>query len=336
MIPLAFILLGFLALTIFQSDKKTETISNNPPSNLPAEQEKGGLVTNDNPYSIEYLRKQDYPGSDLVIEQTLTPGSNYNKFIASYKSEGLKIYALLTVPTSEKPAGGFPVILFNHGYIQPSQYRTAERYEAYVDAFARNGYIVLKSDYRGHGNSEGTAEGGHTSPAYTIDVLNALSSIKKYENANPQKIGMWGHSMGGSIVLRAMELTNDIKAGVIWAGTVGPINNSSGRSQGGGTMRHGAGRLEQQFGTPETNPKFWSEIEPLNYLKDITAPIQLQHGTADEEVDPQVSADLNQKLKDSGKSVEYFTYESDNHNLSNNLMTALNLDVEFFDKYLKN
>jgi len=45
------------------------------------------------------MRKQDYPGSDIVIEQTLTPGANYNQYIASYKSDGLKIYALLTVPT---------------------------------------------------------------------------------------------------------------------------------------------------------------------------------------------------------------------------------------------
>jgi hypothetical protein len=38
---------------------------------------------------------------------------------------------------------------------------------AYVDALARNGYIVFKSDYRGHGNSEGSAPGGYGSPAYT-------------------------------------------------------------------------------------------------------------------------------------------------------------------------
>lgn len=300
-----------------------------------SDQDKGGLQTNDNPYSIEYLQKQDYPGSDLIIEQTLSPGSNYDKYIVSYRSEGLKIFALLTVPTAQKPEAGFPVILFNHGYIPPAQYRTAERYEAYVDGFARNGYIVLKSDYRGHGNSEGTAEGGHASPAYTIDVLNALSSVKRYKDANPQKIGMWGHSMGGSVALRALELTTDIKAASIWAGTVGPINNSSGGNRSGGSGRHGVGRLEGQFGTLETNPKFWSEIEPLNYLKNIKAPIQLQHGSADGEVNPQVSMDLKQKLEELNKSVTYFTYDGDDHNLSRNLTTALSRDVTFFDTYLK-
>jgi dipeptidyl aminopeptidase/acylaminoacyl peptidase len=36
-----------------------------------------------------------------------------------------------------------------------------------------------------------------------------------------------------------------------------------------------------------------------------------------------------------GKTVELYTYEGDNHNLSNNLSLALQRSVDFFDKYLK-
>ena len=32
------------------------------------------------PLSIEYLRQQSFPGSELVIEQTLAPGSNYDRY----------------------------------------------------------------------------------------------------------------------------------------------------------------------------------------------------------------------------------------------------------------
>ncbi|KKS89654.1 MAG: Dipeptidylaminopeptidase/acylaminoacyl-peptidase [Microgenomates group bacterium GW2011_GWC1_43_11] len=39
----------------------------------------------DHPLSIETMRKQVYPGSDLVIEETLTPGSNYSQYIAFYQ-----------------------------------------------------------------------------------------------------------------------------------------------------------------------------------------------------------------------------------------------------------
>ncbi|MEZ4770075.1 MAG: hypothetical protein R2844_16795 [Caldilineales bacterium] len=106
------------------------------------------------PLSIEYLRRQAYPGSELVIEQTLAPGGNYDRYYASYYSEGLKQYGLLTVPRGQKPEGGWPVIIFNHGFIPPNEYRTTERYVAYVDGFARSGYIVFRPDYRGHDRSE--------------------------------------------------------------------------------------------------------------------------------------------------------------------------------------
>lgn len=341
--------LFILAVYLF-SDKKgmpvpnvlqPQTESEQNKQSLISNENKGGLQTTDNPYSIEYLRKQDFPGSDLVIEQTLTPKSNYNQYIASYRSEGLKIYGLLTVPTGEKPKDGWPVIVFNHGYIPPSQYRTAERYEAYVDAFARNGYIVFKSDYRGNGNSEGSpgGRGGHTSPAYTIDVLNALSSLKKFKDANPQKIGMWGHSLGGGVTLRALVISKDIKAASIWAGTVGPLNSSfSGRNRfnhahPSGNTNSGTGPDNQRF--EQQNPQFWNSIDPLNYLKDINVPIQLEHGLADEEVDPKVSEQLDEKLKSLGKNVEYFTYEGDNHNISNNFNTAMQRSIDFFDKNLK-
>ena len=173
------------------------------------------------PLTIDWLRQQDYPGGEITIEELLEPGYNYNRYIVSYISEGLKINALLTVPTGAKPQNGWPVVIFNHGYIPPDQYRTTERYVDYVIAFAANGYIVLRSDYRGHAFSEGEARGAYGTPDYTVDVLNAVSAIQNYPDADPDRIGMWGHSMGGYITLRAMVVNPDIKAGVIWAGVVG-------------------------------------------------------------------------------------------------------------------
>src|SRR5437868_7185046 len=70
-----------------------------------------------NPLTIEAMRQKQYPGSDITIEQTLADGSNYHQYLTSYISDGLKIYALLTVPIGDKPQNGWPVILFNHGYI---------------------------------------------------------------------------------------------------------------------------------------------------------------------------------------------------------------------------
>lgn len=298
------------------------------------------------PLSIEAMRNVEYPGSDIVIEQTLPSGSNYKRYLASYKSDGFKIFALLTIPNSQMPKEGLPTIIFNHGYIPPAEYRTTERYISYVDAFARNGYVVFKPDYRGHGNSEGEPLGAYYSPAYTTDVLNALSSIKKLKEVNSERIGMWGHSMGGSITLRSLTISKDIKASVIWAGVVGSYSDlierwrrrvpwvPSSREQM--LNRPSRQRFVDQFGTPEQNPVFWNSIDPINFISDISSPIQLHHGTSDESVPVFFSESLKKALEMVGKTVEFYTYEGADHNISSpHFELAIKRSVAFFDKYLK-
>lgn len=288
------------------------------------------------------MRQREYPGSDITIEQTLAPGSNYKRYIASYISDGLKIYALLTIPTSTKPKTGWPAIVFNHGYIPPAQYRTTERYVAYVDAIARAGYIVFKSDYRGHGNSEGQALGGYGTPDYTVDVLNAVASIKRYKDADPNRIGMWGHSMGGQMTLRAMVISKDIKAGVIWSGVVAsyPDLLTQWRRPQSTIPTPTTGRrwredLIAQYGSPEENPQFWDSISPNSLLQDISGPLQLHASKTDPEVPFIFSQELYQQTLAAGQVAEFYSYLNDDHNLSKDFSTAMERSIAFFDKYVK-
>lgn len=331
---------GYVAFNQAKNNGLTLSSESPPLTN----EDDGGLgPTTDSPLSIEALRKTEYPGSELTIEQTLSPGSNYSRYIASYKSEGLKIFGLVTVPLGTKPQSGWPVIIFNHGYIPPTQYKTTERYVAYTDAFSKSGYIVFKPDYRGHGNSEGTAEGGYGSNAYTIDVLNALSTLKKYKDANPEKIGMWGHSMGGFITLRSMVVAKDIKAGVIWGGVVGSypdlLNNWRRGTITPPPLPTGTRRwrqlLVERYGTPETNPTFWNSLSANSYLPDISGPLELHHGEADHSVPQEFSAKLAEELKQAGKEVALYTYPGDDHNITSNFTLAMKRSIEFFDRYLK-
>ncbi|MBL8061433.1 MAG: alpha/beta fold hydrolase [Anaerolineales bacterium] len=295
------------------------------------------------PMSIVALRNTEYPGSEITIERELDKGINYRRYYAYYLSEGLKIYALLTIPNGEPPEGGFPAIVFNHGYIPPDVYRTTERYVHYVDEIAKAGYVVFRIDYRGHDQSEGDASGAYGSPGYQADVLNAVSSIKTLPEVNPEKIGMWGHSMGGYLTLRAMVVSNDIKAGVIWAGVVAsypdllynwrrtgaftPSPSSTGRGWRGSWI--------EQYGTPEENPVFWDSVSATSYLSDLSGPLQLHHGTNDEDVPVAFSIRLAELARQAGKIADLYTYEGDNHNIATNFYPAMRTTIEFFDIYLK-
>ena len=294
------------------------------------------------PLSIEGMRAASYPGSEIVIEEELTPGSNYSRYYVSYLSEGLKIYGLLTVPNGEKPESGWPVIVFNHGYIPPEVYKTTERYVAYVDQIARSGYIVFRTDYRGHDRSEGEARGAYSTPDYTVDVLNAVASIKRYPDADPERIGMWGHSMGGHITLRSMVISQDIKVGVIWAGVVVSYPDLLTKWRRGSgavvpTPRPTSWRttLLEQYGDWDENPEFWAAISSNTYVADISGPIQLHHGTADTDVPLEFSEILYYELLDAGQYVEFYKYDGDNHNISNYFSLAMQRTIEFFDRSLK-
>jgi dienelactone hydrolase len=284
------------------------------------------------PLSIEYLRSREYPASELVIEETLEVGDNYLRYIASYMSDGLKQYGLLTVPFGEKPETGWPVIIFNHGYIPPEVYQTTERYIAYVDGFARSGYIVFRPDYRGHANSEGDARGAYGQPDYVIDVLNAVTALKTYPDADPNRMGMWGHSMGGYITLRVMVVDADIKAGVIWAGVVAPyaeMINIEGRP------RFGTRSLLQRNGDPELAPEFWAAISANSFLEDLSGPLQLHHGSADTSVPATFSMDLALDVRAIGQEAELYIYDGDDHNIAKYFTAAMLRSIEFFDIYVK-
>lgn len=307
------------------------------------------------PLTIQAMREKSYPGSDITIEQTLPDGSNYHQYIASYISDGLKIYGLLTIPEGDKPKTGWPVIIFNHGYIQPNMYQTfpqVGQYATYFPVFARAGYIVFKPDYRGNAQSQGQPTGAYYSPNYATDDLNAIASMKKFKDpstgsgplADPNRFGIWGHSMGGNITLRTIVVhPHDVKAAVIWGGVVGSYTDLEHWHDPHYIPAPTDLALRNQFrnkyfkdhGTPETNPTFWNSVDPTNFVNDIAIPVQLHAGEADEEVPLSFPTFLYNKLVGAGKTAEFYTYPGADHNISQGFDLAMQRSLAFFDKYVK-
>ncbi len=108
------------------------------------------------PLTIEAMRSRQYPGSDIVVEQTLSNRGTYQDALISYKSDGLKIQALQSIPNTPKPAAGWPVVILDHGYIPPTQYQTySEDYREFIAAFTVAGFMVIKPDYGGTDKARG-------------------------------------------------------------------------------------------------------------------------------------------------------------------------------------
>jgi len=321
------------ALVVISTETLAEPVNIMPSATVEAQ--KDGIQIS--PMDIEALRARDYPASDLTIEETLDAGSNYQRFIASYISDGNRIYGLLTIPNEPRPEGGYPTILFLHGFIPPDTYVTTADYVASQDGLARSGFVTYKPDLRGHGRSEGTAVGAHFSEAYVVDTLNALSALENFDEVDNKRIGVWGHSNGGLLGLRAIVINDRIKASVFWAGVVGSYTDMLETYYTRiDFLQRLAPKVIEEFGLPSEKPEYWNRIDPFNYLDLINGPVQLHHGTSDSSVPVELSVSLNKALLEKGKEVELFQYPGADHNLyGTDFDAAIARTVEFFRNNLK-
>jgi dipeptidyl aminopeptidase/acylaminoacyl peptidase len=292
--------------------------------------------------TIAAMRARSYPASTLTTVRTLGNQGGYVNSIVSFVSDGLTEYSLMSVPSGPPPAHGWPVIIINHGYLDPATYRTDDgSYAQFIAAFARAGYVVLKPDYRGHGNSQGVAEGAHLSPVYAYDLLNLVSTVRADSRMDPGRVGLYGHSMGGHEVLRAMVVSRDIRAVVIMAGVVGSMDDiffswphPTQTFTPTAVQSQVAASAVTDYGTPKDNGSFWGQASAINYVADTTAAVQIDQDVADSDV-PKVFADhLDSALTTAGKTVEYNLFPGDDHQFIRNRAAVLAAAVSFYRAHL--
>lgn len=173
--------------------------------------------------------------SGLVVEHELDAGDGFRAYLVSYQSAGLKVHALIAEPTTKVPDGGFPVVIANHGYVpDPKRYgitadgrnsRPGDYYRSVPGLYTSRGFLVVMPDYRGHNDSEGyelirdQGKGPMSRfvEQYAEDVLALMSCIDDLDNANPDKVVLWSHSMGGGVAMRVLLSSGLARAATFWA-----------------------------------------------------------------------------------------------------------------------
>jgi dipeptidyl aminopeptidase/acylaminoacyl peptidase len=235
--------------------------------------------------------------------------------------------------------GPFPVVIVVHGYIDPPIY-ALEPYQVlgytthYANALSRNGYITIHPNLRNYPPSESGPNPFRI--GYAIDLLNLAAIVREHggepgllEKADPERIGLMGHSMGGGASIRAMTVDQEIKAVVLYASTSADeyqnynfILRWSGGTQG-----------KEELATP---PEIMEQIAPVNHLERVRAAVSIHQGLADEVVPVEWAAQLCQRLTDLGKTVECFTYQNQPHTLVDGAERAyIQRMIDFFDRHLK-
>lgn len=280
---------------------------------------------------IESLRKRTYTGRDFTIGKKLSENSAYTRYQISYRSDGLIISGAMNIPKYGKSP--YPVIILNHGYIDPEEYSVGRGSKREQDYFARHGYATIHPDYRGYGDSSPDPAARYDfNVGYTIDVINLIEALKKQPPAglDVSRLGMWGHSMGGGIAERVMVLRKDIKAYVLFAPISSNISDTLYLVQGKITD------VERDYGIDDETKELFINASPWHYLSSVAAPVMIHHGEKDTVVPAGFSRAFNKALLQNRKTSLLFMYENERHEFTRAWPLAMTRSLNFFDQFVKN
>ncbi len=305
-----------------------------PPNQVVAPEEEEGAVAEvrETP-ALAHFFDQRFDGRDFTLGRVLEENSDYTRYYITYKSGELTISGIMNVPRGKGP---FPVLILNHGYIDPAIYTNGRGLKREQDYLARQGFVVIHPDYRNHAQSSKSDEGEiENRLGYVTDVINVVYALRASDlpYVDKAEIGMLGHSMGGGIAQTvAVVAPNLVKAIVLYAPVSMDYRDSYYQYMADNRVR--AESVVSRYGLPEANPEFWDGISPKTYSDRISVPILLFQGSRDESVPKAWSDATATLLKQQGKSLEYVVYPGEAHEFGPEWGNFMEQTTGFFREYL--
>jgi len=278
-----------------------------------------------------HLRARQYGSQGLTVVQEGRIAYGLTRAYFDYESEGLQVHAFVDIPDGQGP---FPVVLVLHGYIDPEVYNTLTYTAHYANDFARRGFIAVHPNYRNYPPSDSGPNLFRV--GYAADVLNLAALVRAqagqpgpFERADGEALGLFGHSMGGGIALRAVTVSGQFDAVVLYGAMSGNERWNFEKIQ----EWSGGERGIEELDIPEADLQ---RISPIFFLDGIQAPVSIHHGAADAQVPPEWSDDLCARLVALNKPVECFSYPGQPHTFVGEADALLiQRAVDFFLRYLQ-
>jgi dienelactone hydrolase len=277
-------------------------------------------------YTILGMRGRPYAGSRIELQGTYGRSVEFTSHLFFYRSDGLRISGLMNVPQGEGP---FPVVILCHGYVHPDKYATGNGTWRQADYLAQHGYLTLAPDYRNHAASDNARSFLHI--GYAEDVLHLIASLPSLDKADARRVGLWGHSMGGAIALKAAVVSRAADAVVLFGSVSGDerMNHENGLGNGAGV--YGVSLL----GTPRSNPLLYKRMSPIHYLR-YSPPLSIHHGQADGSVPYEWSEQLYAAAVEQGTPAELYLYPEGEHTLlGDDWQLAMERTLAFYDQHVK-
>ena len=235
------------------------------------------------------------------------------------------LHARILKPSNMQAGTKYPV-LFGPVYSNTARNRWAGTYSLVQQLMVQKGYIVVQVDSRGS-NGYGRAVREEFLLGFADqdieDYASAVAYMESLEYVDPDRIGIWGSSYGGTLAVYSLLMKPGLfEAGVAAAAAVDPMF----------------------FGTddvaivrrPQTHPDIF-ERKALNYAANLEDKLLFIHGLQDQVVPFKTTAVLAEELIRRGKDFDFVFAPGATHGWSREQYYNRYLFgkiIEYFDRHL--
>jgi dipeptidyl aminopeptidase/acylaminoacyl peptidase len=251
--------------------------------------------------------------------------------------DGEELRGALLLPSNYSAGTRYPLIVWVYGGDTLSdhlnRFGLAGPGPLNLQMLATRGYAVLLPDAPQH---LGT-------PMLDLakTILPGVDKVISMGIADPDRLGVMGHSYGGYSVLSLIVQTNRFKA-ALEADGMGDLLSAYGQMLPDGSAfstsmtEQGQGLMG---GTPWQFRERYIENSPLFYFDRVQTPLLIVHGAGDMAVPPFLGDQIFVALRRLGKEVEYAKYEGEDHSplywSFSNQIDVCNRMIEWFGRHLE-
>jgi dipeptidyl-peptidase 4 len=221
--------------------------------------------------------------------------------------EGLLVDAWLIKPPAFDPAKKYPLIVYV--YSEPAGQTTEDRWQRiFLRTISAAGYVVATFDNQGtpapRGREWRKVVYGNVGPLSSQQQAAAVQSLEKtHDYIDPQRVGVWGWSGGGTETLNLMFRYPDIYSVGVSVASVPDQRLYDSIYQ------------ERYLGLPQDSPKAYQQSSAINFADGLRGHLLVMHGSGDDNVHFQGFELLANKLISLGKQFDMRVYPGRTHGI---------------------
>ncbi|MGI2210823.1 prolyl oligopeptidase family serine peptidase [Shewanella oncorhynchi] len=285
-------------------------------------------------YTANYSAPQNAVKQTDLDKQRQAFNWSQSELVHWTNGDGKPLDGVLIKPTNYQAGKRYPVLVYYYRFMTDRLHAFPQMNINHRPNFAwyiNNGYAVFLPDIR--------FEIGYPGASSVQALTSGVQKLIEIGIADPDAIGLQGHSWSGYQTAFAITQTQMFKAAVAGA----PVSNMTSAYSG---IRHGTGIARQfQYETGQSRigaslfaaPQKYIENSPVFYADRIQTPLMIMFGDKDDAVPWEQGVEMYLAMRRAGKEVVFLQYEDEPHHLKkypNKLDYSIRM-MQYFDHYLK-